>query len=60
MIVKKTFENQNGVMTFEGEFSPAEVNLVMTVGIATLLQQGAFPHIQENGMIRVDNMETNH
>ena len=43
MKVKKSLETPEGKVEFEGEISQEELDLVLTVGLNYLLQQGAIP-----------------
>jgi hypothetical protein len=41
--VKKSLETPNGTVVFEGEITPDELDLILSVGLNYLLQQGAIP-----------------
>ena len=43
MHVNKTIERADGSITFEGDLSQDEVDLVITYGLNYLLQRGALP-----------------
>ena len=43
MKVKKSLETPDGTVVFEGEISPDELDLILSVGLNYLLQQGAIP-----------------
>lgn len=43
MEVNKTFEGPDGSITFQGKLSPEELDLIISVGLNFLLQQGALP-----------------
>lgn len=43
MKVAKTFETPDGTVHFEGELSQEELDLIISVGINFLMQQGAIP-----------------
>ncbi len=48
MKINKTLETTEGRLEFSGELSEAEANLVVEVGLATLLSQGALPFLTDN------------
>jgi hypothetical protein len=41
--VKKSLETPDGTVSFEGELSSEELDLILSVGLNYLLQQGAIP-----------------
>ena len=41
--MKKTLETPDGSVTFEGELNAEELELILSVGLNFLLQQGAIP-----------------
>ena len=43
MKVRKTLETPEGTVTFEGDLTQDEVDLVLGVGLNFLLQQGVIP-----------------
>ena len=43
MKVDKSLEGPNGTVTFQGELSSAEVDVILGVGLNFLMQQGALP-----------------
>lgn len=43
MHIRKTIERVDGAVTFEGELSEAELDLVLGIGLNYLLAQGALP-----------------
>ena len=43
MKVRKTLETPEGSVTFEGDLTSEELDLVLGVGLNFLLQQGAIP-----------------
>ena len=43
MKVKKSLETPDGPVTFEGELSPEELDVVIGVGLNYLMAQGALP-----------------
>ena len=43
MKVDKSLEGPNGTVTFQGELSPEEVDVILGVGLNFLMQQGAIP-----------------
>ncbi len=43
MKVKKSLETPDGVVEFQGELNQDELDLILTVGLNYLLQQGAIP-----------------
>lgn len=43
MKVKKSLETPDGTVEFEGELNQDEVDLILSVGLNYLLQQGAIP-----------------
>lgn len=43
MKINKTVETPDGSVTFAGELNPDELEMVLSVGINFLLQQGALP-----------------
>lgn len=44
MLVSKTIETENGNVKFEGELEPAELDLVIKLGLNLLLANGALPY----------------
>lgn len=43
MRVSKTIETPDGTIQFEGELSQEELDLILSVGINFLMEQGAIP-----------------
>lgn len=43
MKIKKSLETPEGTVVFEGEISSDELDLILSVGLNYLLQQGAIP-----------------
>ena len=43
MKVDKSLEGPNGTVTFQGELSSEEVDVILGVGLNFLMQQGALP-----------------
>lgn len=43
MEVRKVLKTSKGVVTFEGELTQEEHDFVITVGLNTLMEQGAIP-----------------
>jgi len=43
MFIRKTIERDDGTFTIEGDFSAAEVDIILGVGINTLFARGAMP-----------------
>ena len=43
MKVDKSLEGPNGTVTFQGELSSEEVDVILGVGLNFLMQQGAIP-----------------
>jgi hypothetical protein len=43
MDIKKTIETPNGGVTFEGSLNSEELDVIIQVGLATLLARGALP-----------------
>jgi hypothetical protein len=41
--VSKSLEGPDGSVTFEGEISPSELELIISVGLNYLMSQGALP-----------------
>ncbi|MDE3022310.1 MAG: hypothetical protein KGI54_10655 [Pseudomonadota bacterium] len=48
MLVSKTLETSKGTVKFEGELEPAELDLVIKLGLNLLLMQGALPLTDSN------------
>lgn len=51
MLVNKTIEQENGSVTFEGELSQEELDLVLTMGLNYLLAHGAIPFTSKDAFI---------
>lgn len=43
MKLSKSIEGPNGIVTFTGELTSEELDLILSVGLNYLLQQGALP-----------------
>lgn len=48
MDVKRTIETEDGTVFFSGTLKGAELEAVITVGLNTLLQNGALPYLMES------------
>jgi hypothetical protein len=46
--VKRVFETEDGDVHFHGTLTGHELEAVITVGLNTLLQNGALPYLMEN------------
>lgn len=51
MKVEKVIETPSGTVTFSGELSQAEADVVVRTGLNWLMQQGALPIITEGDNI---------
>lgn len=58
MQVNKVIETPNGEVKFEGVLDGAELEAVITVGLLTLLQNGALPYHQGESKFVFDGPET--
>lgn len=48
MQIDKSFEMPEGTVTFQGTLSPEELDLVLAVGLNTLMRNGAIPFSSRN------------
>lgn len=45
MFIKQTIRTEEGTITFQGELSQEEADMVIEVGLLTLLHNGAIPFV---------------
>ena len=56
MEIKKSIKTKDGTVMFKGELSPEEHDFVLSVGLNTLIEQGAFA-MQQAEEITLDEDE---
>lgn len=59
MLINKTIETKEGTVKFEGELEPQELELVISIGLNFLLQNGALPFMTGDDSSIMDVDEDN-